>query len=306
MTTLVAVENKLSRAASIIIQDAVIIDEENFKKMLGSRVYSFEQNPEATSTSKAPSTPDQADTPMQEISLQVTPTEKFCRICFETEESNELGKFICPCRCDGSLKHIHENCLKTWIMKREPEKDTGITAKCEICSYIYHCEAEKRLIFNCCRSLGDGFFHLLIGTILAMCIGNLFWIMKTFFIPDASQDPGVFYLLISIASVIALGLFIPMIICLKRAFFEVRIVAFKIYNFDPNYQDPSVQPNEPVRIRDNNNVVDIDYEAGGEDRRAADQSRLENPVRVQDQSLNMSNRLLLMLNASHLDASQLS
>ena len=38
-------------------------------------------------------------------------TDEFiCRICFETETDNNL--LIKPCKCTGSMQHVHENCLK--------------------------------------------------------------------------------------------------------------------------------------------------------------------------------------------------
>lgn len=36
-----------------------------------------------------------------------------CRICFE--ESEEDSPLIVPCRCSGSIQHIHEGCLNQWI-----------------------------------------------------------------------------------------------------------------------------------------------------------------------------------------------
>mmetsp|Transcript_23779 Transcript_23779/g.51936 ORF Transcript_23779/g.51936 Transcript_23779/m.51936 type:complete len:142 (-) Transcript_23779:773-1198(-) len=32
-----------------------------------------------------------------------------CRICLETK-----GDMISPCRCKGTLKHVHEKCLRRW------------------------------------------------------------------------------------------------------------------------------------------------------------------------------------------------
>ena len=43
-------------------------------------------------------------------------------------ESN--GPLISPCRCSGSLKYIHEDCLKAWLASKLIDKGK---AKCEIC-----------------------------------------------------------------------------------------------------------------------------------------------------------------------------
>ena len=38
---------------------------------------------------------------------------KKCRVCFEIESIN--SKLISPCLCGGSMKYIHDLCLKKWI-----------------------------------------------------------------------------------------------------------------------------------------------------------------------------------------------
>ena len=38
--------------------------------------------------------------------------EKFCRICLE--EENNINSLISPCRCSGSSKHVHIQCLQNW------------------------------------------------------------------------------------------------------------------------------------------------------------------------------------------------
>ena len=54
--------------------------------------------------------------------------EGICRICQETTETDLLIK---PCKCAGSIKYVHEVCLKTWILSRHIELGK---AKCELCS----------------------------------------------------------------------------------------------------------------------------------------------------------------------------
>ena len=50
-----------------------------------------------------------------------------CLICLEKEPSSDL---ISPCNCDGSMKWIHESCLKKWL------NESGEN-KCKICNYEY-------------------------------------------------------------------------------------------------------------------------------------------------------------------------
>ena len=49
-----------------------------------------------------------------------------CRICLEDD-----GHFIYPCRCSGTMKYVHEECLLRWFrVNRYP-------FRCEICHYQF-------------------------------------------------------------------------------------------------------------------------------------------------------------------------
>jgi len=54
--------------------------------------------------------------------------EKMCRICYENDE--DMSKLLSPCACSGSIKYIHDHCLREWI------KTKNIRMKnyeCELC-----------------------------------------------------------------------------------------------------------------------------------------------------------------------------
>lgn len=59
---------------------------------------------------------------------------KFCRYCLEKE-----GTLINPCKCDGSNKWVHVNCLAKWqyscilAQSTHPDYQTGIEEKCNVC-----------------------------------------------------------------------------------------------------------------------------------------------------------------------------
>ena len=49
-----------------------------------------------------------------------------CRICLE-----DSSPFIIPCRCDGTVKHVHEKCLLQWAnevfkKKLKLQQDSGV------------------------------------------------------------------------------------------------------------------------------------------------------------------------------------
>ena len=52
----------------------------------------------------------------------------YCRICLERGEPDQ---YMClPCKCSGSIRYIHPDCLKEWI------KESG-SVECEICHSLY-------------------------------------------------------------------------------------------------------------------------------------------------------------------------
>ncbi|XP_039610819.1 E3 ubiquitin-protein ligase MARCHF11 [Polypterus senegalus] len=56
-----------------------------------------------------------------------------CRICFQGAEQGEL---LYPCRCDGSVRYTHKQCLLKWISERG-------SWSCELCCYRYQVKTIK-------------------------------------------------------------------------------------------------------------------------------------------------------------------
>jgi E3 ubiquitin-protein ligase DOA10 len=63
-----------------------------------------------------------------------------CRYCLSTEN---LENLIIPCNCEGSLKYVHQSCLKQWIEAQKIHKiltfEYLFTIPCEICKYNIRC-----------------------------------------------------------------------------------------------------------------------------------------------------------------------
>lgn len=54
-----------------------------------------------------------------------------CRVCHgESEPGNEL---FFPCKCDGSIKYVHQECLVQWLKVAGKENP-----KCELCGEPFH------------------------------------------------------------------------------------------------------------------------------------------------------------------------
>ena len=64
-----------------------------------------------------------------------------CRICL-TETGTALDPLICPCKCAGTMKYVHLNCLREWIKSKVSSRVTekGMTVyikdlSCELCNF---------------------------------------------------------------------------------------------------------------------------------------------------------------------------
>jgi len=55
-----------------------------------------------------------------------------CRICFEEED--DLSLFVSPCRCSGTSKYVHVECLQEWIRTTE---NSDAKKKCMECKTAY-------------------------------------------------------------------------------------------------------------------------------------------------------------------------
>jgi E3 ubiquitin-protein ligase DOA10 len=62
--------------------------------------------------------------------------ERICRVCLQGDDQ-ALGPLIHPCKCDGTLRVIHTECLKLWVLTRQRDPKF---AKCEICHKKYSIE----------------------------------------------------------------------------------------------------------------------------------------------------------------------
>jgi RING-variant domain len=74
-----------------------------------------------------------------------------CRICLNDISFDENSPLISPCKCSGSVKYIHLECLKKWIASLVKIKEnSSVTSyswksiKCEIC----HTPLPKAIYFK--------------------------------------------------------------------------------------------------------------------------------------------------------------
>jgi len=69
-----------------------------------------------------------------------------CRICYMNSNTQD-NPLLSGCKCTGSMKFMHFNCLKSWInLKLVSKQSTHLssyywkTFDCEICKSVYPCK----------------------------------------------------------------------------------------------------------------------------------------------------------------------
>lgn len=102
--------------------------------------------------------------------------EPTCRICFDGETGGM--PLLHPCKCAGSAKYIHEECLKAWLAARGG--DLG-KSECEVCKTPFRMILEVRRKFSPKDSCKDGLTQCLFTPLLLAVLGMLILIMYLLF-----------------------------------------------------------------------------------------------------------------------------
>ena len=103
---------------------------------------------------------------------------KVCKICFEDAETLKTGKLITPCKCAGSMRYIHEECLKTWLVSQQIHLPT---ASCEICHKAYKMEFSYGMRFYWRQAYKEGLLSLILSIFLIFMIVGVIVMIILFF-----------------------------------------------------------------------------------------------------------------------------
>mmetsp|Transcript_5915 Transcript_5915/g.10523 ORF Transcript_5915/g.10523 Transcript_5915/m.10523 type:complete len:306 (-) Transcript_5915:11-928(-) len=137
--------------------------------------------------------------------------EVVCRICMEPD--SEKHKLIHPCKCSGSVKHIHEECLKTWITSHSEDIDKSV---CELCKTPYVMEIKMTSKCSPREAFNEGmtaclFTPLLITVLIILIL--ISYLLLSSYLPEADEEEERSYTIALIvtclvSSVVILGLIV--------------------------------------------------------------------------------------------------
>ncbi|CAD8191872.1 unnamed protein product [Paramecium octaurelia] len=71
---------------------------------------------------------------------EINTDKLICRICLE---DGQMNAFIKPCECKGSIQYVHEDCLKTWLLRNHKIDEIAANRVfCELCKKTFDCEVQ--------------------------------------------------------------------------------------------------------------------------------------------------------------------
>lgn len=101
-----------------------------------------------------------------------------CRICLDLGTADNI--LIRPCACSGSVAHVHENCLKTWISERPDVHNV-----CELCKTTYNLELKYKMVLSIKKGLSSP-AGVLTPLLLPMLV---IFLLTTISVADNLSDP---------------------------------------------------------------------------------------------------------------------
>jgi hypothetical protein len=167
--------------------------------------------------------------------------DSICRICFESE--SESLPLIFPCKCSGSMRYIHEDCLKIWLLSQS--KDLS-AASCDICKFKF--QMRMAVATRCtCKNCQNECLGIFVFPVLLILMTTILLIVTYFLvqgIETSSSSAGeITYLslLIVACTVILLVILLIFINSLRRGCCSVEVVTWQIESLAPVEVEETVE-----------------------------------------------------------------
>ncbi|KXJ75370.1 hypothetical protein RP20_CCG011845 [Aedes albopictus] len=116
--------------------------------------------------------------------------ERYCWVCFATDEDDKWAPWVQPCNCRGATKWVHQSCLQRWV----DEKQKGNTFKRVSCP---QCQSEYIIVLPSMGALAnvlEGIDTLIkrISPFLTagVIVGSVYWTAVTYGAVTVLQTVG--------------------------------------------------------------------------------------------------------------------
>ena len=181
--------------------------------------------------------------------LGAVSSERICRICFEAGTIE--NPLISPCECSGSMKYIHEECLKKWICSRTRDPKTF---NCDVCKHPLRMEINVKFVLSC-KELKNEIFKILLFPIIIIIVSTITTLLFIYLI-STTTDPKVTTsakIYLSVVLVACCSIDFAVIVLFYRAIkvgcFQIEINSWKILS-KLKEDEPEAQENEEVEKKD--------------------------------------------------------
>ena len=137
-----------------------------------------------------------------------------CKFCYEKEKKND--PLIIPCKCEGTIKYVHQSCLKKWLIKSKIRPELS---RCEICKDKYYIRyyKDKKIDKNAYKRFVLYIFCLIIGMVFILCFFIICLYHVVFDEKNIKKKTKIIYFIISIfISIIVLSTSSLIVICCFR------------------------------------------------------------------------------------------
>ena len=161
-------------------------------------------------------------------SLTKTLPDKVCRICFESETKED--PIITPCNCRGSMQHIHEKCLKSWILAQNPDPKNF---DCDVCKSPVKMEIKLKRVCSCKRIRTEMIKLALVhGVIFATTAVIIVLVVLLLRENTSSSLSGKIYISVAILVCLCIDIAMVIILCrsIKRSCFDKTVKSWKIFS----------------------------------------------------------------------------
>ncbi|UJR26112.1 hypothetical protein I4U23_007458 [Adineta vaga] len=105
---------------------------------------------------------------------------KHCWVCFATDEDDFSACWVSPCRCRGTAKWVHQECLQRWVDEKQ-QGSSNVKVACPQCNaeYIIVYPKQSPLVYtlDLIERILNRFCPFLAGGIL---VGSVYWTAVTY------------------------------------------------------------------------------------------------------------------------------
>lgn len=187
---------------------------------------------------------------------QATLAEFTCRICFEPESQKNF--LITPCKCSGSMKYIHEECLKIWLLSQD--KDLSIS-ECDVCKTKFIMKI--KLCTKCtCKNYWNECLAMFIFPILLVLMTSILLVILIFLIQgiqdnkSSAGEQTYLVLLVVACTIIIVIIFIIFVKSIKRGCFSAEMVSWNIESIaHQEIVDETIEPSHPSQMVDDSQFM---------------------------------------------------